>query len=266
MNLLVTNKKNQDLLDALTRPPVFKKFLQKYDRKDFPKQEIIQKVLKSEFAIPDHRLELCANIIIANVNNFNLIHQKTNILRLAQLSSSTMKPPTEVVESEDTDSDDTDEVNLEAIPKKPQNESTEIIPKVFISHSKNENILKQLKTILKFGRYEYVIAKDIETTAISIPEKIFEFMKKCNCAIIIVSADEEMKQEEGNYRINENVLIEIGGAFIRYDKRVILLVDTRLTLPSNLQGLYRCEYEGDELSWTVGMKLQEALTNFRKLL
>lgn len=91
-------------------------------------------------------------------------------------------------------------------------------------------------------------------------------MKKCNCAIIIVSADEEMKQEEGSYRINENVLIEIGGAFIHYDKRVILLVDTRLTLPSNLQGLYRCDYEGDELSWTVGMKLQEALTNFRKSL
>ena len=72
-----------------------------------------------------------------------------------------------------------------------------------------------------------------------------------------------MKQEDGNYRINENVLIEIGSAFVHYDKRVILLVDKRIILPSNLQGLYRCEYEGDELSFTVAMKLQKALTEFK---
>lgn len=165
-------QKNQALVDALTKPPVFKKLLQKYDRKDFPKQEIIEKVLKNEFDIPAHRSEQCANVIIANVNKFNLIHQKTNILRLEYSTSTTIKHPTEAVESEDTDSDDTDEVNPEVIPKRPQNESTEIIPNVFISHSKNENILKQLKTMLEFGGYKYVIAKDIETTAIPIPENI----------------------------------------------------------------------------------------------
>ena len=37
----------------------------------------------------------------------------------------------------------------------------------------------------------------------------------------------------------------------------------RIKLRSNLQGLYRSVYEGDEFSWETGMKLQEALTNFR---
>jgi predicted nucleotide-binding protein len=31
-----------------------------------------------------------------------------------------------------------------------------------------------------------------------------------------------------------------------YNQRVILLADKGVTLPSNLQGIYRCEYEGDE--------------------
>jgi len=49
-----------------------------------------------------------------------------------------------------------------------------------------------------------------------------------------------------------------------YDQKVILLVDKRIELPSNLQGLYRCEYKGNELSWDTGIKLTKVLQGFRK--
>ena len=94
---------------------------------------------------------------------------------------------------------------------------------------------------------------------------IFELMQKCNCAVINISADEQQKREDETYGINANVLIEIGGAFLAYDENVILLCDKRvLPLPSNLDGLYRCEYEGDELSADNFIKLLEALGNFKK--
>jgi hypothetical protein len=35
-------------------------------------------------------------------------------------------------------------------------------------------------------------------------------------------------------------------------------------VPSNVQGLYRCEFEGDELSWTAGMKMMKAIQGFKK--
>ena len=89
-------------------------------------------------------------------------------------------------------------------------------------------------------------------------------MRECNCAIINVSADKKEKLQDEIYKINENVLIEIGASFLAYNQKVILLVDKRIELPSNLQGLYRCEYEGDELSWETAMKLQRALKEFRK--
>lgn len=90
-------------------------------------------------------------------------------------------------------------------------------------------------------------------------------MRDCDCAIINVSADEQEKRPDETYGINPNVLVEIGAAFLKYNKKVILLVDKRITLPSNLQGLYRSEYEGDELTFSTAMKLQKALTDFRKL-
>jgi predicted nucleotide-binding protein len=45
---------------------------------------------------------------------------------------------------------------------------------------------------------------------------------------------------------------------------VIRVVDKRIKLPSNLQGLYVCMYEGDSLDWKTGMKLQKTLLEFKK--
>lgn len=86
----------------------------------------------------------------------------------------------------------------------------------------------------------------------------------CTAGIIIVSAEEGNKDADGNYRVNENVLIEIGAAFVLYDRRVVLLWDKQLPVPSNLQGLYRCEFDGSELSWSAGMKLMKAIKEFKK--
>ena len=82
-----------------------------------------------------------------------------------------------------------------------------------------------------------VILKE-QTSAIPVPEKVFSAMRRCGAGIIVVSVDETRKDKPGNYTINENALIEIGAAFVLYDKRVVLLWDKRLSVPSNLQGLY----------------------------
>ena len=110
---------------------------------------------------------------------------------------------------------------------------------------------------------ESEVATKEEASAIPIPEKVFGAMRRCQAGIIIVSVDEKRKDTDGKYTINENVLIEIGAAFVLYEKRVVLLWDKRLVVPSNLQGLYRCEFEGSELTWTAGMKLMKAIRGFK---
>ena len=92
------------------------------------------------------------------------------------------------------------------------------VRRVFISHSKNKTIVKQIKEMLDFGKFEYEVAEERETLAIPISEKVFGLMEKCNCAIINLSADEEKKQKDSTYTINENVLTEIGAAYLHYKR------------------------------------------------
>lgn len=136
--------------------------------------------------------------------------------------------------------------------------------RIFISHGKNMTLVDQVQTMLGLGGFESEVAEDEETTAIPVPEKVFSAMRRCQAGIIIVSADESNKSANGKYSVNENVLIEIGAAFVLYDRKVVLVWDKRLQIPSNLQGLYRCEFDGDEFSWSAGMKLMKAIREFKR--
>jgi len=44
---------------------------------------------------------------------------------------------------------------------------------------------------------------------------------------------------------------------------LVLLVEKGVVLPSNLQGLYRCEYEGDKLDYDSTMKLLKTFSQFK---
>jgi len=136
--------------------------------------------------------------------------------------------------------------------------------RVFISHGHNTEIVDQISTMLELADIKSEIAIAEETTAIPVPDKVLDAMRRCQAGIIAVTVDPEKKDANGNFTLNENVLIEIGAAFVLYERRVILVWDKRLPVPSNLQGLYRCTFEGDELSWSSGMKLMKAIQNFKK--
>jgi predicted nucleotide-binding protein len=135
--------------------------------------------------------------------------------------------------------------------------------RVFITHGRNTEIVEQIETMLGVADVPFEVAIETETAAIPVPEKVLSAMRRCTAAIICVSVEEDRKEESGSYAINENVLIEIGAAFVLYNRRVILLWDRRLKVPSNLQGLYRCEFEGDEIGFKEVMRLMMAVKEFR---
>ena len=171
---------------------------------------------------------------------------------------------TEIKTQGNNDNNDEENIVEENLTNKNNGKSDNDELRVFVSHSKNKNILDQVKTMLNFTNMYFEVAEEDETTAIPVSEKVLSAMRRCNSAVICVTADDEKKSEDGHYKINENVLIEIGAAFVLYDKKVVLVWDKRLSIPSNLQGLYRCEFEGEELSWDVGMKLMKGVNNFKK--
>lgn len=136
--------------------------------------------------------------------------------------------------------------------------------RVFITHGKNRKILDQVKELVAFGKFEPVVAMERETAAKPVPKKVMDDMRTCRAAVIHVSAEKVLYDEDGNEvrQINENVLIEIGAAMALYGSKFVLLVEEGLSLPSNLQGLYECRYDGDELNMQATMKLLRAFSEF----
>ena len=136
--------------------------------------------------------------------------------------------------------------------------------RVFLTHGDNLKILDQVKQIVVFGKFEPVVAMEHQTAAKPVPQKVMDDMKTCDAAVIHVSAERVLFDQDRNEvnLINENVLIEIGAAMALYNGRFVLLVEEGVKLPSNLQGLYECRYQGSELNMEATMKLLEAFNEF----
>ena len=146
----------------------------------------------------------------------------------------------------------------------PVEDTSSVNNRVFLTHGKNIKVLEQVKELVEYGKFEPVVAMEHETAAKPVPKKVMDDMRACKAAVIHVSAEGVLRDEDDNEipRINENVLIEIGAAMALYGDKFVLVVEEGLDLPSNLQGLYECRYEGTDLKPSAMMKLLKALNEF----
>jgi hypothetical protein len=256
--------------EAALKPRVFAQFFEKYNRNKFPPDPIARNVLQQEYVVPPDRAADAMELLKDNGKFVGFIHEtKTGpYVSVEDLRPSPVTVPSEARSdtSGGTPGDIREAEAPESLKARPAAEVTRTASvaafSVFITHGKNMELVEQVKDVLDLYDIQYEIAVEEETTAIPVPQKILVAMRRCQAGIMIVSADEQAKTADG-YTINNNVLIEIGAAFVLYDQKVVLLWDKRLKVPSNLQGLYRCEFEGNQLSFAVGTRLAKAVKGFR---
>jgi len=120
---------------------------------------------------------------------------------------------------------------------------------IFIAHGKNKKPLEQLKIILDQFKVPYKVATDEPHLGRPISQKVRETMEACNCAILIFTADEELKNKEGAtiWRPSENVVYELGAAGYLYDKGIVILKEDRVSFPSNFRDLGYITFVEDQL-------------------
>lgn len=258
--------------EAVQKPTVLGQFFEFYDGRKFPKDEIGENKL-IDWGVPKERSAVVLSLIKENGLFSNLLSEIKGSLYV------TLNCPSVASTSEDIKADDLEVIDnnlltetIGATDKPTISFNTNTTQpnnvfnnKVFISHGKNRQMVDNLKELLRFGSFEPVVSIERETTAISVPEKVFTDMRSCCAGIIHIEEEKKMLDENGNENkvINENVLIEIGAAIALYGKRIILLCHKGVSLPSNLQGLYRCEYEGDNLDYESTMKLLKTFNSFK---
>ena len=263
--------------EAALVPSLFKELAQKYDQEKLPREDIAYNVISS-LGIPSDRVKKAWAIFKSNMefigflqiisgNSFLICHPVDEDL------------PTNVNNSADLEAPAQDELELE-LPQDvmrrmnitPDSTSASAstsppaIPNIFISHGKNSStIVGQLKELISYGQMNPIVSIEHETSAIPVPIKVFDDMRSCDAGIIHVNQEEHTLADGTVYtQINENVLIEIGAAMALYADRVILLCEKGTKLPSNLQGLYRCEYIGDQLDYASTIKLLKAMQEIRE--
>jgi hypothetical protein len=260
---------------AILKPRISKEFFERYNRAKFPSDTIARNVLRS-MGIPDERLTNAIEVLKANGHYAGIIRSTPTGPFVSLDSPGVPAPATteEIAEHEDAAEPSLTQSASPSIPP-PVNQpgaaslSSSLFDskknRVFISHGKRRAIVAQIKELLTFGNFEPVISVERESTAIPVPEKVFEDMRSCGAGVVHVSAEVKFLDQEGNERtsINENVLIEIGASMALYGKKVILLVERGVILPSNLQGLYRCDFDGEQLDYDATMKLLKTFSQFR---
>lgn len=273
--LVSPEEEGQDIAarrEAIMKPRILKEFFERYRRAKFPNDIIGVNVLKS-LGLPTERAQSALEIIKANGRYAGIVRD-TPTGPFVNVDSPGVPAPTATPQlpEHDTEQADTDVIGGEnarqltsPAARAAAANAAALLNRVFISHGKQRAIVDQIKELLTFGNFEPVVSVERETTAIPVPEKVFEDMRSCGAGIIHVGAEGKYLDQNGKSftKLNDNVLIEIGAAMALYGKKMILLVERGVSLPSNLQGLYRCEYEGDSLDHNSTMKLLKTFSQFR---
>jgi predicted nucleotide-binding protein len=280
--LVAPEEENEELLarrEAILQPRISREFFEKYNNAKFPNDTICGNVLNS-LGIPRDRVQHALEIIKENGLYAGVIRE-TNAGLYVNIDSPAVPSPRATL-FVDQPNDDVPAASPTALdtsaittvsqtpseanrPQPPATNFDTKVNRVFITHGKQKALVAQIKELLVFGHFEPIVSVERETTAIPVPEKVFEDMRSCGAGVIHVGAEGKYLDKDGDehFKLNDNVLIEIGAAMALYGKKVILLVERGVPLPSNLQGLYRCEYDGDKLDYEATMKLLKTFSQFR---
>jgi hypothetical protein len=262
-------EKKRGLVDAAMRIELFRKLFEHYDQHNIPAHANLKNTLIRDYELDPEQAEECISYFRGNGLFVGLIRTVSGSEWVDISRAINSIPASNWTPSDEEDSGDERITDLRLLDpsSKPGSEPISVpnVQRVFITHGKNHEIVDQLKDLLTFGKFVPVVAEEQETPSKPVPDKVLDAMRSCFAGIIHVSSEAELLDREGqvHHKINENVLIEIGAAMALYGSNFILFVQKGIHLPSNLQGLYRCEYEGAKLDYDATMKLLKAFNEFK---
>ncbi len=140
--------------------------------------------------------------------------------------------------------------------------------RLLISHTKRTEVIKQLEVALSLMEIQSdAVEREAESSAAAasgpVAEHLLKAMRQCNAALLVVSTDDCIHEESDGMSLREDVIVEIGAAFVFYERRVVLLWDERVPVPANLRGLNRCQFSGGTLDWEDAVRLMRAIRELK---
>lgn len=137
-----------------------------------------------------------------------------------------------------------------------RNEESEDVFRIFISHGRNpqwRELQNYLEKDLDFPTLELAQEPNLGRTVF---QKLMEESIKCSIAIIVMTGEDVANTNE--LRARENVIHELGYFQGLYgSNRVILLHETEVNIPTNLQGIVYIPFQKELINMTFGALVRE---------
>ena len=115
--------------------------------------------------------------------------------------------------------------------------------KIFISHGHNELLKLRLKDFIENRlSISTIVLADQPNRGLTIVEKLERAANQCSFALILLTKDDEQKDDA--VRARQNVIHELGFFQGKYGrKNVVLLAERGVELFSNISGIVRIDFE-----------------------
>jgi hypothetical protein len=235
---------------AAMTPDIFKKFYENYSDKKLPSEDMLKKILISNYEVPEMYAGECSDTLIKNGEFARIIRE---ISGSSHVLLDTDFPDAPIVSLPSIGDEDKEETNIGTIPENTPSQA--LIPQqqsnkpIFIGHGKNREPLQQIIKMLSAFQIPHKIALYEANLGRPIPKKIKDIMLECGSAILIFTKDEQYKSIDGEdiWKPSENVIHELGATSFAYEDRVVIFKEKGLNFPSNFSSIGYIEFDPENI-------------------
>jgi hypothetical protein len=137
--------------------------------------------------------------------------------------------------------------------------------RLFISYGgQPEHVVAQIRTVFELAGIRSHASERAprDTAAVLVADEAADVMRRCDAALVLLSAEDCCADESGAPSVSQAALVEIGAASVLYERRVLLLLEGPAELPAGLASLPHVTLGGGGLTWETGIELLKAVRGF----
>lgn len=238
----------KNLQESVMKIPLFKTIYEYYKDSKFPINDAYFKnVLEREFSVSPEYINECIDILLENGKCASILTETKSGLFVV-FSETPLQQAVEPTPDQSNQGLQEKPAVPEIIP--PPTASTKLVNnQIFIIHGKNTAPVEDLKSILTEFKVPFKIAVEEPNIGRPISKKVSELMHSCTSAIVILTADEEYTDSQGNKicRPSDNAIYELGAASVLYGDSIVILKEEGVKLESDFSDLGHITFKKDEL-------------------
>lgn len=268
---------------AALKPTVFGAFFRNYANKRLPSADLLPKILRSQYSVPEDLADECAKRLHSIGTTAEIVREIGGSPRIMLDGAGAIGPGIQEAVQETAEPPPGDGAHVAgelSAPPTSQEPSSGKAPAsetplplespagptgkpIFIGHGKNKGPLEQLKAILTMFGIPYRVVIEEPNLGRPIPDKVRETITECGSAILLFTRDEKFFDASGNelWRPSENVVHELGATSYVYGNRIVIFKEKGLHLASNFASIGYIEFEPSDIQ-AKAMDLMKELIGF----